>query len=134
FFFSGTRRHTRSKRDWSSDVCSSDLGFEFFCLCPYYCFLLFSTSPFLILRLTEFSHQCRALLRGCARHGGQLSRRGFHLAGQYFGTDAGNSFFCCIHSICERLRPSNKAFIYIVLICNPKSGVFFPDQLVILTN
>src|SRR5699024_11369434 len=22
------RRHTRSKRDWSSDVCSSDLGFE----------------------------------------------------------------------------------------------------------
>src|SRR5699024_11217024 len=21
------RRHTRSKRDWSSDVCSSDLGF-----------------------------------------------------------------------------------------------------------
>src|SRR5699024_11603234 len=25
FFFSGSRRHTRSKRDWSSDVCSSDL-------------------------------------------------------------------------------------------------------------
>src|SRR5699024_5426882 len=25
FFFSGGRRHTRSKRDWSSDVCSSDL-------------------------------------------------------------------------------------------------------------
>src|SRR5699024_11980269 len=24
FFFSGRRRHTRSKRDWSSDVCSSD--------------------------------------------------------------------------------------------------------------
>src|SRR5699024_11559264 len=23
--FSGRRRHTRSKRDWSSDVCSSDL-------------------------------------------------------------------------------------------------------------
>src|SRR5699024_6651013 len=23
---SGRRRHTRSKRDWSSDVCSSDLG------------------------------------------------------------------------------------------------------------
>src|SRR5699024_11744985 len=22
------RRHTRSKRDWSSDVCSSDLGLE----------------------------------------------------------------------------------------------------------
>src|SRR5207249_2379859 len=29
FFFSSRRRHTRSKRDWSSDVCSSDLvGYE----------------------------------------------------------------------------------------------------------
>src|SRR5699024_11884332 len=26
-FFSSRRRHTRSKRDWSSDVCSSDLEF-----------------------------------------------------------------------------------------------------------
>src|SRR5207302_6344493 len=25
-FFSGGRRHTRFSRDWSSDVCSSDLG------------------------------------------------------------------------------------------------------------
>src|SRR5699024_1048665 len=34
FFFSSRRRHTRSKRDWSSDVCSSDLTmsevFKFF--------------------------------------------------------------------------------------------------------
>src|SRR5699024_11963513 len=30
FFFSSRRRHTRSKRDWSSDVCSSDLGPERF--------------------------------------------------------------------------------------------------------
>src|SRR3712207_9576659 len=30
FFFSSRRRHTRYWRDWSSDVCSSDLkGFEF---------------------------------------------------------------------------------------------------------
>src|SRR6266704_4517792 len=28
FFFSSSRRHTRSKRDWSSDVCSSDLARE----------------------------------------------------------------------------------------------------------
>src|SRR5438067_13199461 len=28
FFFSSRRRHTRSKRDWSSDVCSSDLTAE----------------------------------------------------------------------------------------------------------
>src|SRR6266496_4502756 len=28
FFFSSRRRHTRSLRDWSSDVCSSDLELE----------------------------------------------------------------------------------------------------------
>src|SRR5437868_15102432 len=28
FLFSSRRRHTRSKRDWSSDVCSSDLQIE----------------------------------------------------------------------------------------------------------
>src|SRR5690606_40666833 len=26
FFFSSSRRHTRFSRDWSSDVCSSDLA------------------------------------------------------------------------------------------------------------
>src|SRR5207253_4568171 len=30
FFFSSRRRHTRWPRDWSSDVCSSDLEF---CIC-----------------------------------------------------------------------------------------------------
>src|SRR5687768_18603767 len=29
FFFSSRRRHTRCSRDWSSDVCSSDLGRPF---------------------------------------------------------------------------------------------------------
>src|SRR5207247_7983161 len=28
FFFASRRRHTRSTRDWSSDVCSSDLLVE----------------------------------------------------------------------------------------------------------
>src|SRR5690606_40816440 len=28
FFFSSRRRHTRFSRDWSSDVCSSDLAVE----------------------------------------------------------------------------------------------------------
>src|SRR2546429_3886860 len=28
FFFSSRRRHTRCSRDWSSDVCSSDLIFR----------------------------------------------------------------------------------------------------------
>src|SRR5690606_39407451 len=30
FFFSSRRRHTRFSRDWSSDVCSSDLKFHQF--------------------------------------------------------------------------------------------------------
>src|SRR5882757_573778 len=29
FYFSSTRRHTRYWRDWSSDVCSSDLALRF---------------------------------------------------------------------------------------------------------
>src|SRR5436309_9811128 len=29
FFFSSRRRHTRFSRDWSSDVCSSDLKLQF---------------------------------------------------------------------------------------------------------
>src|SRR2546429_4972886 len=29
FFFSSRRRHTRCSRDWSSDVCSSDLDLDF---------------------------------------------------------------------------------------------------------
>src|SRR5690606_41060908 len=28
FFFSSRRRHTRFSRDWSSDVCSSDLAYR----------------------------------------------------------------------------------------------------------
>src|SRR5436309_15814626 len=36
FFFSSRRRHTRFSRDWSSDVCSSDLtsvSWQFFLFC-----------------------------------------------------------------------------------------------------
>src|SRR5699024_11463364 len=33
FFFSSRRRHTRSKRDWSSDVCSSDLSLALVSTC-----------------------------------------------------------------------------------------------------
>src|SRR5687768_18102178 len=29
FFFSSRRRHTRCSRDWSSDVCSSDLNGQY---------------------------------------------------------------------------------------------------------
>src|SRR2546429_822869 len=34
FFFSSRRRHTRCSRDWSSDVCSSDLPPAFHVLTP----------------------------------------------------------------------------------------------------
>src|SRR5690625_7423824 len=34
FFFSSRRRHTRWPRDWSSDVCSSDLIFSRLLLSP----------------------------------------------------------------------------------------------------
>src|SRR2546429_2346532 len=43
FFFSSRRRHTRCSRDWSSDVCSSDLDY-----CPISCErgdTLFSVQP-----------------------------------------------------------------------------------------
>src|SRR3712207_7496928 len=43
FFFSSRRRHTRYWRDWSSDVCSSDLEI------PYLFLLLFSFLRFLIV-------------------------------------------------------------------------------------
>src|SRR6266498_1846273 len=35
FFFSSRRRHTRCGRDWSSDVCSSDLGCDTWSFGPY---------------------------------------------------------------------------------------------------
>src|SRR5216683_3630865 len=35
FFFSSRRRHTRSDRDWSSDVCSSDLVADISQIPPY---------------------------------------------------------------------------------------------------
>src|SRR3989442_10223742 len=51
FFFSSRRRHTRCGRDWSSDVCSSDL------------FLLLDararkTQPLAVLRYLRMHHLC----------------------------------------------------------------------------
>src|SRR5207249_5538561 len=48
FFFSSRRRHTSSKRDWSSDVCSSDLFawrfFWMFYFSGFCCSLLLKSS------------------------------------------------------------------------------------------
>src|SRR5690606_40283991 len=37
FFFSSRRRHTRFSRDWSSDVCSSDLSCFYLLIKGNYC-------------------------------------------------------------------------------------------------
>src|SRR5205085_5719848 len=49
FFFSSRRRHTRFDCDWSSDVCSSDLGCELGVVVVKHieCGLLGVPSPFL---------------------------------------------------------------------------------------
>src|SRR5699024_11385017 len=49
---SSRRRHTRSKRDWSSDVCSSDLRERIFAIFPGYFFILanFDIQPVSALR------------------------------------------------------------------------------------
>src|SRR5207302_4093359 len=45
FFFSSRRRHTRFSRDWSSDVCSSDLSFSRSCVGSRKSFLACRSSP-----------------------------------------------------------------------------------------
>ena len=50
FFFSSRRRHTRSDRDWSSDVCSSDLSSRLSILSLIVFFIL---GAFLLSRVDE---------------------------------------------------------------------------------
>src|SRR3712207_9014749 len=59
FFFSSRRRHTRYWRDWSSDVCSSDLAN----IPPIFLGLCFSLSPlnlegFFFFGIAELIHSC----------------------------------------------------------------------------
>src|SRR3712207_8372304 len=56
FFFSSRRRHTRYWRDWSSDVCSSDLAAK-------------------LQQPAEYFTTNRDFLRGVARLGGFLARK-----------------------------------------------------------
>src|SRR5699024_11931420 len=53
FFFSSRRRHTRSKRDWSSDVCSSDLTLQisFFVISHKICIFYWIFCSFINCRL-----------------------------------------------------------------------------------
>src|SRR5204862_1164120 len=59
FFFSSRRRHTRSLRDWSSDVCSSDLSHPEF--------KSTSACPFVRRRLGGFGQALVDLNSGCER-------------------------------------------------------------------
>src|SRR5207249_9603478 len=63
-FFSSRRRHTRSKRDWSSDVCSSDL-FLFLCLVLCFLFLRWQCSLFLLFRDAAQPDKCIFQLLQC---------------------------------------------------------------------
>src|SRR3712207_526507 len=63
FFFSSRRRHTRYWRDWSSDVCSSDLrnNDDIYCVyfkryfCYWFCRFFFKTFAY----LWGFSVDCK---------------------------------------------------------------------------
>src|SRR3712207_8522149 len=64
FFFSSRRRHTRYWRDWSSDVCSSDLG-AFFEVYLHEC-----------LRRMGYSVTCHPELEGTSRRPDFLAKKG----------------------------------------------------------
>src|SRR6266536_5878375 len=68
FFAASRRRHTRSTRDWSSDVCSSDLGAPAFTPATWPLALLAASetgvarSPFARLTLSSFEPlDCKSL-------------------------------------------------------------------------
>src|SRR6266511_3229405 len=61
FFFSIRRRHTSFSRDWSSDVCSSDLSQE--------------TTPSVLLRYTSRSAERNLLITLIFRHKDLLPSR-----------------------------------------------------------
>src|SRR5450432_4484609 len=79
FFFSSRRRHTRSDRDWSSDVCSSDLG-------PAQRVLVADAADAIARPLqqecrTHFLHQIGSVVRGRAIDAkSDLNPRLFHVA------------------------------------------------------
>src|SRR5699024_11330216 len=56
FFFSSRRRHTRSKRDWSSDVCSSDLAWRITALIYVGVLWLLIIAGFITTFIFDFSY------------------------------------------------------------------------------
>src|SRR2546421_7371740 len=72
FFFSSRRRHTRSDRDWSSDVCSSDLRAR--CRCRSGWARCSWTRRALVARLVQEQRAQPERQRQRARHGPAGSR------------------------------------------------------------
>src|SRR5699024_11914476 len=74
FFFSSRRRHTRSKRDWSSDVCSSDLALPYpFDRAGLTC-RLEHRGPFRDLVLHERRQRLRAAVGGYRDHAAEFEQ------------------------------------------------------------
>src|SRR5690349_23103881 len=73
FFFSSRRRHTRSLRDWSSDVCSSDLPARIY------------PEPRSLARQRELANyhrcRCRSDCARCIRNCGGCTNHGRESAG-----------------------------------------------------
>src|SRR5690606_39312050 len=85
FFFSSRRRHTRFSRDWSSDVCSSDLHRRY--LINNYLDTIRGT-VFRQVKFAEFEKLTHERVEG----GGALtadwmSERYYELVKQYYGPD-----------------------------------------------
>src|SRR6266436_751049 len=57
FFFSSRRRHTRCSRDWSSDVCSSDLTGLAVAACRQHKRVRFTTAAEMVTELIEAKNQ-----------------------------------------------------------------------------
>src|SRR5205809_3457072 len=62
FFFSSRRRHTRCSRDWSSDVCSSDLT-GFIMAFQWYTFLLLNPVWNIVNSFSELQRSLAAMER-----------------------------------------------------------------------
>src|SRR3712207_7956253 len=80
FFFSSRRRHTRYWRDWSSDVCSSDLSIPSWMPLMIFAFLFglsMDYEVFILSRMREEYDRTgsteTAVIRGIGRNGGLVT-------------------------------------------------------------
>src|SRR4030042_5703248 len=70
FFFSSRRRHTRCSRDWSSDVCSSDLAKEI--LKGHTCIMVRNPLSSKLWSLREVEKYNKELIDKCGKGGGLI--------------------------------------------------------------